>query len=307
LDRSAQKEFVNWTGGHPVQIALLLSQVRSLRIREASKSDVDQAAEQILERGSGKLEALWLECPEDTRNDIVVMIGADIPVAELPGERARYMTARGLAVESGNRLRLACRFLSRLAESRRQDVSGVRRLFEKEEDFNSNIRTVLELRVAQVRAGDGELIKFIQRAVRHLPDEPEAALSTARDILDRALDLVWAVEAPGLKIPDAWLAHWKAAEITLGRSLPATRESVVPEERGRQCALLRLASGQQRIRPITTRVSKATCVLIDHMSHMGDLKNHHRGPTTLMMGVAFCASAIELTESLARELVVTQE
>jgi len=38
------------------------------------------------------------------------------------------------------------------------------------------------------------------------------------------------------------------------------------------------------------------------MSNIGDLKNHYRGTTTLTMAVAFCAAAIELVESLAREL-----
>jgi hypothetical protein len=38
------------------------------------------------------------------------------------------------------------------------------------------------------------------------------------------------------------------------------------------------------------------------MSNVGDLKNHYKGQTTLTMGVAFCMAAIELAESLAREL-----
>lgn len=47
---------------------------------------------------------------------------------------------------------------------------------------------------------------------------------SARDILDRALDLVWTVEAPDLRVPEAWLAHWKAAEVVSGRPVPETRD-----------------------------------------------------------------------------------
>jgi hypothetical protein len=114
------------------------------------------------------------------------------------------------------------------------------------------------------------------------------------------------VEAPALRVPDNWLAHWKAFEVASGRPVPATRDypsgSMLPEERGRQCGLLRLATGQQRIRPIAARLSKSSYLLIEHISNIGDLKNHYRGPTTLTMAVAFCAAAIELVESLAREL-----
>ena len=35
---------------------------------------------------------------------------------------------------------------------------------------------------------------------------------------------------------------------------------------------------------------------------VGDLKNHHKGDPTLTMAVAFCLAAIELAESLGREL-----
>jgi hypothetical protein len=38
------------------------------------------------------------------------------------------------------------------------------------------------------------------------------------------------------------------------------------------------------------------------MNHFGDLKNHFKGEPTLTLAVAFCMAAIELVESLAREL-----
>jgi len=308
LAGSARKELVNWTGGHPDQVNLLLGFLKGFtKDGEIGKADVDRAAEVVLDRASGKLEALWMDCPDDARRDIVALTRGELSVNEMIDERLRYLKERGIAFESGGRVRLANRFVRRIAESRQNDVSGVRSLFGRPEEFHANIRTVLELRLSHVHGGDPELLKFVRRAVKHLPDEPDGALGSARDILDRALDLVWAVEAPGLRVPDAWLAHWKAAEVTFGRSVPATRDypsgSMLPEERGRQCGLLRLATGQQRIRPIAARVSKASYLLIEHMSNVGDLKNHYRGQTTLTMGVAFCMAAIELVESLARELV----
>ena len=208
----------------------------------------------------------------------------------------RFLVERGIATESGKKVTLANRFIELLASSRKNDVSGARRLFERPEDFATNIRAVLEFRTAHVRAGDPELMKFIRRAVKHLPDEPDGVLGSARDILDRALDLVWAAEATGSLVPESWIAHWKATEVTSGRRLQATSDypsgSMIPEERGRQCALLRLATGQQSdSADVAARASKSTYLLIEHMSQIGDLKNHFKGEPTLTMAVAFCMAA----------------
>jgi hypothetical protein len=274
--------------------------------RSATKLEVDSAADSLLSPVAAPIEALWRECSDESCGDIVQLARDELSATELPPDRVKFLVERGIAIRSGNTVRQANRFIQRLAGERRTDVSGVRRLFEQPEDFATNIRAVLELRIAHVQAGDPELMKFIRRAVRHLPGEPDAALGSARDILDRALDLVWMAEAPGARVPESWIAHWKATEVTSGRRVQATLEypsgSMIPEERGRQCALLRLATGQHRIRPIAARASKSTYLLIEHMSQIGDLKNHFRGEPTLTMAVAFSMAAIELAESLSRDL-----
>lgn len=98
-------------------------------------------------------------------------------------------------------------------------------------------------------------MKFIRRALKHLPDEPDGALGTARDILDRALHLVWNAEAPEGKVPAAWIDDWKFAGLTREVEI-YTKDPKLPEARGRQCGLLRLATGRQFINPVTKKVSK---------------------------------------------------
>ena len=206
--------------------------------------------------------------------------------------------------EEPKKVRLANRLIERVAGARRNDVSGARRLFERSEDLATNIRIVLELRLAQVRGGNAELVKLVRRAVRHLPEEPDGTLGSARDILDRALKLIWEVEAPGGIVPKGWIDHWRDVDVAALQTMVAgyTRDPVIPEERGRQCALLRWATGQARIRPIAGKVSKSTYVLIEHTNQVGDLKNHSEGGPSVTMAVAFCMAAIELVETLAREL-----
>ena len=306
VDGPGQKELANWTGGHPDLLDLLLGRLHEVvKGSPISKREVDEAAEALLARASGRLNALWLDCPEESRNDIIQLARAEMSLADVSAERVRYLVERGIAVEAGRKMRLTNRLIERLAGQRRSDVSGARKMFERPEDFATNIRTVLELRLGHVQGTDPELIRLVRRAVRHIPDEPDAVLGSARDILDRALDLVWALEAPGGRVPLKWIEHWRDAEVSTGRSIQATSDysqnSAIPEERGKQCALLRLATGQNRIRPIAARVSKATYVLIEHMNQVGDLKNHSKGAPTITMAVAFCMAAIELAEALGPE------
>jgi hypothetical protein len=69
-----------------------------------------------------------------------------------------------------------------------------------------------------------------------------------------------------------------------------------------QCAVLRMATGQQRIPPVAAKVSKNIYALIEHTNQVGDLKNHSKGDPSITMAAAFCMAAIELVEAVARDL-----
>ncbi|MCB9694316.1 MAG: ATP-binding protein [Alphaproteobacteria bacterium] len=302
LDGSARKEMANWTGGHPDLVALILERL-DVGVGARGKPEVDGAAEAVLASGSGRLASIWMDCSDDSRGDIV-RLAASSPVlaSEFPTERLRFLTDRGIAAQSGNKVHLTNRLVARIAEVKERDVSGARRLFEAPEDFRANIRSVLDLRVAQVEGGDGVLMRLLRRALQHLPDDPGGTLGSARDVLDRALDLIWTAELPDGRVPTAWIDHWKFSG-RMGREIEDyARNPEIPEERGRQCGLLRLATGQQRLKPVTQHVSKSSFVLIEHIHNLGNLKNHSSGEPSVTLAVSFVFAAIELTESLAREL-----
>ncbi len=69
-----------------------------------------------------------------------------------------------------------------------------------------------------------------------------------------------------------------------------------------QCNLLRYATGQQKLKPVTKYVTKRTYVLVEHMSQVGDLRNHSGTDPSVTMAAAFCLAAIELVELLTEEL-----
>ncbi|MEZ4447335.1 MAG: hypothetical protein R3B72_50120 [Polyangiaceae bacterium] len=229
------------------------------------------------------------------------LLSGEVAAAEMPSDRLRYLVERGIAVQSGNKVRLRNRLIERVAGQRQADVTGVRRLFETPDQFRDNIKSVLELRLAHLNGADSRLRRFVERAIRHLPDDPDGALGSARDILDRALDLVWAVECPGGRVPQDWIDAWKYSRLA-NMASDYERAPDIPEERGRQCALLRVATGQHRVSPVAKQVTKSTHVLIEHMNQFGDLKNHSKDDPSVTMAVAFCFAAVELLEALNREL-----
>lgn len=302
LDASAQKELRNWTGGHPDLVDLMLERLRDTK-KVVSKTEVDAVAEGVLD-GSARLESIWSDCSDETRGDILLLSKDDVSAGELPEPRAKYLLTRGIAVRSGTKLRLCNRLIERKAASRKNDVSGIRQLFGDRDGFNANISKLLELRAAIVSGADHEMTRIVQRSIRHLPDDPSACLSGARDLLDRALDLVWACEAPDGVVPRQWLESWKFQQTQEATKAVDrfSRERELPSERGFQCELLRLATGRQRVKPVTLKTSKAAYVLIEHVKQLGDLKNHSKAPATQMLAAAFCMTAIELCETLAREL-----
>jgi len=286
-------------------VELLLSRLRDLAKPSIAKADVDQVAEEILRRGSGKLEAIWNDCPEQVRDDILLLCRGDVSANEIPSDRATYLVGHGLATKAGGRVKLANRLIERKAGTHRADVSSLRQSFGTRDAFDLSIRTVLELRLGAVTGADTELVRLVQRCIRHLPDDPAATLSGARDVCDRALDLIWEAEAPRGVVPKAWLDAWKEMAVTTAQKAVErfTREREIRgDDRGGQVELLRLATGRQGMKAVTARVSKAAHVLVEYTKSLGDLRNHSRAAPSVMMGAAFCMSAIELCEVLGREL-----
>jgi len=303
FDVPARKELVNWTGGHPDLVGLLLERLEaSVAKGGVGKTGVDAAAEALLIGPSSRLEALWRGCPDQTKSDIEALTKGELLANEIPTDRLRFLTDRGLARRAGNKLRLSNRMINRLASTRSVDVAGVRKLFGSAEDFAANIRTVLELRLAQMPSCDGKLRKYVKRSIDHLPDDPEGAVGSARDLFDRATQLIWEAECPGDKVPSDWIDAWKYSGRTNRLVDTFGKDPTIPEPRGLQCNLLRTATGQQRLKPVTKYVTKRTYVLVEHMSQIGDLRNHSGGEPSLTMAAAFCLAAVELVEVLTEEL-----
>jgi hypothetical protein len=261
-----------------------------------AKPDIDRVAQAAFDRRRELIEALWDDCTEDMRADLAEFQRRAIPMGEIPDERARELQFRGFAKPDGNALRCGCTLMGRHASQKSGGVENLRRLFGDAERFQSNIRSLLEVRLSQIPIVDVTLRNFVQKAIRDL-DEPAHAVVWARSIAERALDMIWEKELPkDREFPSDWIAEWKFAGVKWAEELER-----LPPRRGAQCGVLRLITGTEDTKRLTKYVSKPTYLLVDHIQAIGDFGQHPSDPVTLPFAASFCYSAIELCESIQRD------
>ena len=296
-DNSARKEIINWTGGVPVLAAALAEQILT-EVSDAvtiSKPHVDRIAEETAEERRGLLEALWKDCSTELRSDLASLANNNVSLSEVPDNRKRDLELRGFARASGKNLRSSCRLMAQYAQQQASEVANLNRLFGDEERFNSNIQSLLELRLEQVRGVDPKLKSHVEKAIRDLQPDPANSVVWARSIAERALDLIWDAELKqGKSLPEAWESVGIEFDERGGR---------LPKGRGRQCGILRQITGTDEHDLVSEYVTKPTYLLVNHLHSVGNFGQHkEEGTATVPIAASFCLSAISLCESLARDL-----
>ncbi len=300
LDSSARKELINWSGSVPVLFATLASRLWEAHGADSqiSKSQVDGVAERMAAEHSSIMVSLWEDCSAEVQGDLVDLASREIPLSEIPDSRSRAMEERGLAIASGNHLRSSCRLMQHHARTHGQGVANMQRLFGSAEHYEQNIRTLLELRFAQVKGGDAELAGYVDEAIVKLKPDPCHSIVWTRSIAERALKLVWAAEVPDGSIPKAWIQQWIEDE-ERGSWM---KDAKVPRQSGPQCGLLRVMTGTQNTKPVARYVTKATAILLDFVQSAGDLGQHPECSISLQFAASVCLAEIALLESLAENL-----
>ena len=306
FDDSARKEVANWTGGVPLLVCALLRELwEKYRGARISKPEIDQAAEAVLNDRREVLADLWDDCDIELRADLGTLADGDIPLSDLSADRRHELESRGFGRMSKKRLRGSCRLIQRYAEEQAPALADLERLFGTDTGFKTQIRFLLELRLAQVTNSDvdEELRRFVGNAIRDLEPHPEDALTWIRSVADRALELIWEAELPGSKkLPPGWLHDWQRG----GVKNPPEDQGKLPSNSGAQCRVLRLITGSMHTRRQSKYVTKTTCLLVDHLQSVGDFGQHRKDYPETTISVGFAATvvlaAISLIESLTTDL-----
>ena len=308
LDEPARKEIINWTGGVPLLVCALLQRLWE-QARESpllTKPDIDRAAETVLNERHELLATLWDDCDVELRADLGALADTDgILRAELSDSRLLAIRSRGYGRESKNRLRGSCRLIQRYAVRQLPALADLTRLFGTAQGFDSNIRSLLELRFAQIDVAgvDREFRESVSNTIRDLTPYPNSALTWMRRIANRVLTLIWEAELPPDKtLPAEWIDEWRNAGV---RNLPEDRGKL-PRGSGTQCNVLRLITGTERTPRQSRYATKPTYLLVDHLQSVGDFGQHQEDypEATISTGVvtAFVLAAISLVESLTSDL-----
>ena len=311
IDQSARKEIADSTGGVPLLVSALLrrlwdSATQSPRI---SKQDIDLAAEALLREEPDVFGALWDDCDIELRADLATLADADIPRADLSDRRLRAIEDRGFGSVTGKRLHSTCRLMQRYARAQAPVIADLKRLLGSAAGFETHIRSVLEMRLQQVAMPqtDSHLLDFVTRAVSDLDRKPELAVNGVRGIATLALALIWEAELPPDRtLPSDWIDEWKHAGEKLGDD-----RGKLPRSYGRQCNVLRLATGTDRVQRKSRYVTRTTYLLIDHLQSVGDFGQHRsdfpEANVTVGFATAVVLTAIALVESLTADLQREQE
>ena len=298
IDESARKEIANWTGGVPLLFCALLQRLWDNHPgSHLAKPEIDQAAEAMLTERGELLGALWNDCDDDLRSRLRRL--SDLPDAD----KCRHaLTERGFGRVSNNRLHSSCRLMERYAKAREQDVNEVKRIFGAPSGFETNVQSLLYLRLAHVseRGVDEELRGYVNMAIRDLAPVSKHALAWVRRIANRALDVVWDAELPPDRtLPAEWTSEWDNKAVSY-----RSDQGRLPGERGLQCGILRLATGTERTTRSTRYIDKTTFLLIDHLHSVGNFDQHPdpESEVTIGFAAAIVLSAISLLECLAHDL-----
>ena len=304
FDEPARKEIVNWTGGVPLLVCALLQELwEKYRGAALSKLEIDRTAEEVLIGRREILADLWDDCDVELRADLGTLARADIP---LSNDRRRAIEDRGFGRVSKKRLRGSCRLIQRYAEEQAPALADLRCLFGTSTGFKTQIRSLMELRLAQVTYPDvdEDLRRFVSNAIRDLEPHPVDALTWIRSVADRALVLIWEAELPPDKVlPEEWIEEWRCRGVT---NLPEDRGKLPSRSRA-QCRVLRLITDSDLSTSRQSNyVTRTTYLLVDHLKSVGDF-GQHRGDypeTTISVGFAATVvlAAISLIESLMTDL-----
>lgn len=295
IEESARKEIVNWTGGVPVLVCALLGLLwQEHRGTRLSKQIVDQAAARLLRDPSGLLGPIWEDCDLELRSDLGALNENDIRLTDLSDGRRGALESRGFGRVSRNSIRGSCRLMQRYARAQAPAMADLNRSFESRTGFDRHIRSLLELRLAQVATAgaDEELCRLVRNAVDRIKPPPKDSLREARFIVDHALNMVWEKEFPSGMIPPELLS----------KRVPERRDDSDPYlPSSEKCYVLRQLTRSDR--PGRSKyVTIRTSLLIDHLQSVGNIGSHLGNYPDVEVSIGFAASvvlsAIELVECL---------
>jgi len=306
----AKTEIINWSAGFPPFLLMVLNQiVTQYRSGKVDNEMVNQAAATSCEKLSAMLTSLWEDCPARAQDLYTVLSERrELPIHETGREERMALVEKGFAEESGNNLRPACRLLQEHIKGSGPDAGSMARMFGTWEAYRSNIRSLLERRLAHISRSDDRLYRYVDLSISLLPRDPELSLNNLTSIEERSLDLIWHREfGSDRAIPIEIISYWTTSPRDRNKFIKGMMNEnswVIPSERGLQLGLLQLLTGSMfGFESKSKVVSKDTYVLINAI-HCYRNRTEHADGQGIHLGIAVAAimTCLELLACLDREM-----
>jgi len=304
-----QRELSNWTGGHPVLLLSVLNSLSRASLGDIDNNQVNDAASRVASELTDFLDRLWDACGTSEKNAFQMLVeNGELDKDKIGKDEAKYLIACGFARRDGAILKPACRMLAQHVHGVKPDASTLSRLFGGWEKYRREIRTVLELRIKQIRPVNARLHRLVTRCLDDIPDHPDDCLNNLTSIEEVALDVVWQHELGGLSaIPAGVVSYWTQSprdSDNIIKSMMDTDDWSLPRDRFKQLAILqRLTGSKVHFDSKAKSVSKDTYVLLNAI-HQFRNRTEHADGQSIHEGVAVSALllCIELLSCLEREL-----
>src|SRR5262249_44126724 len=144
------------------------------------------------------LPSLWKACDTDEQGDLhEIAQGKQLAVNQhVPLPRYHVLERKGYVEMQKGFLKMRCRAMEDYAKAHGDEATGLRRLFGSAEDYEKNLRGVLDLRLSQIRIMNSDLKAQITNAIQSIDSSPATALLLMRGIVGEAFNLIWDAEIP---------------------------------------------------------------------------------------------------------------
>jgi hypothetical protein len=310
FEAGAVTELVNWSSGFPPLFLELLNQIISdVPSGPVDNASVNKAADKAIEKLSSVIADMWQDCPEGAKDLYCYLIDrGEILNSDADRHEAACLLEKGFAGQQGNKLTVGCRMLQQHISGTEQNTGSMARLFGSWDNYQTNIRSLLERRLAHISRFDDRLYRLVEGAIADIPDYPDACLYNLTGIRDRALQIIWESEfGTERRIIQDIIAYWTATPRSQHKLIQDMMNSNcwdLPTDPLDQIRLLSLLTGSYRNFDSKAKaVSKDTYILINAIHNFRNRAQHPDGQS-IHLGVAVAAimTCLELLGCLEREL-----
>jgi hypothetical protein len=247
---------------------------------------INAAAQVLVQERAEELELIWQDLDPDER-DVFITAGRAGDVTT-PSNGARKLKCLGLLMSAGGNLKPACRLMQDFVTGAAKNTVLLKEWFGTEAAYLNSIKQVLALRLGPKADEERELVSNVRDSIESM-DRPDKAARSFRDIAASALDLIWDSETPKREVP----------YFTRGGPAWLCTERKWPENNSGYLTLLDMLTDDRRWATAPKKANRKHFVLITHIQHAGDFKNHQNGvDMTPAFLVATLASAVELVHEM---------